>query len=117
MSTLILGSSVRMNKRNNTIHVTHLHDFYGHFFPSNRWQAINLMAVYEVITVHRHAANYKLINNRIPDTGYEFERILLHMGWFSSNAWLSNIKPSRKNANNNILNCHERTLEQKCWAI
>lgn len=24
--------------------------------------------MYEMITVHRHAANYKLINNRISDT-------------------------------------------------
>lgn len=33
------------------------------------------MALYEMITVYRRAANYKLINNRISDTEYKFEHI------------------------------------------
>lgn len=74
-----------------------------------------MMAWYEMITVHRRAANYKLINNRISDTEYKFEYIFLYV----IKRLLTVKNTSEKKymyTKNNSVDCHERMLKQKCWA-
>lgn len=98
--------------------------------------------VYEMITVHRHVANYKLINNRISlslslsDTvNNKFKRTFftqtqthIHVTKTvdqHTNEMVNERNREKINSNNdnitgnnynyNSLNCHERVLKQKCW--
>lgn len=80
-----------------------------------------MMALYEMITVHRRAANYKLINNRISDTEYKFEQIFLHVIKSDWKLPVLCIHEKMKRDRNreeekNQTICHERVLKQKCWA-
>lgn len=73
------GNSKSKIRRNKNTHMHskhklqqyHLYDFYDHFFVLGFQPVANNKidsCMYEMITVHRHAANYELINNRISDT-------------------------------------------------